>query len=53
SLTTRLSLGKHVVLDNVLSDNPPPGQSDASCAHLVRVGLDEGVDHSGRPLVER
>lgn len=37
----------------VLSDNPPPGQSDASCAHLVRVGLDEGVDAKGKPMVER
>lgn len=37
----------------VFSDNPPPGQSDASCAHLVRAGLDEGVDERGRPIVER
>ncbi|CAM9713904.1 unnamed protein product [Ascophyllum nodosum] len=45
--------GRHVLLDAVLSDNPPPGQSDASCAHLVRAGLDEGVGAKGRPLVER
>eukprot|EP00903_Cladosiphon_okamuranus_P012569 g11767.t1 len=44
--------GKHVLLDKILSDNPPPGQSDASCAHLVRVGLDEGVDAKGKPMVE-
>lgn len=37
----------------VLSDKPPPGQGDASCAHLVRAGLDEGVDAKGKPLVER
>ncbi|CAM9934847.1 unnamed protein product [Scytosiphon promiscuus] len=45
--------GRHVLLDKVLSDNPPPGQSDASCAHLVRVGLDEGLDARGKPIVER
>lgn len=43
---------RYVILQ-VLSDKPPPGQSDASCAHLVRAGLDEGLDDKGKPMVER
>lgn len=43
----------HTPSPQVLSDNPPPGQNDASCAHLVRAGLDEGVDAKGTPFVER
>ncbi|CAM9111479.1 unnamed protein product, partial [Pylaiella littoralis] len=46
------SFGRHILLDKIFSDNPPPGQSDASCAHLVRVGLDEGIDAKGNNIVE-
>ncbi|CAN0080294.1 unnamed protein product, partial [Ectocarpus sp. 4 AP-2014] len=52
ALSPSCTLGRHLLLDKVLSDKPPPGQSDASCAHYVRVGLDEGVDANGRPIVE-